>query len=457
MDIENPMDLYRKLPDSFNPQAYEITKIRFLNSDVHELPMQLFRLFPNLTELDASGTYLSRIERQDTALNRVRKFNASYNKIHRLSNGMSSNFERLENLDLSYNQIERIMPEAFKFSSYMRFLNLSNNKIPSLDRIFFDAVRTCEILKLNDNSITEITGSFKHFLPIWKELYLQNNKILSVEPEFVKIPTYLDLSFNQIESLDLAEAKTLELKIVANRLKNLTIGRRLKKLNASENRFYLFRINSEINRNNLTHLYLSFVKNKIDGEKLLIDFTRFDKLEVLDLSQNNIITFDIRDLTNSRLYTLHTLNLRDAHIRFLKNYDAIGDILPNLKVIDIFDNMFRCSEINPMINKFLALNLTIPDYGENTTDFISRSCSSYEPSYIPSYSDETSTSNFMTIVWVILIMFSIGSLVIAIFIANKRLMIFEKIYDNVKLNPSYKVRGQTKLLDEEKVHEVENY
>lgn len=455
MDISNPMELYLKLPDISNPQTLEITKIRFLNSDLEQFPSQLFRNFPRLEELDASETFLSRLDRNDIGKTNLKKLNVSCNKIHRLTDGMSSNFECLENLDLSYNQIERIMPEAFKFSSYLRYLNLSHNKIPSLDRTFFDAVRSCEVLKLNDNSITEITGNFDHFIPIWKELHLQNNQLLSIEPELVRIPSYLDLSFNKITSIDLKDAKTLDFKIVANRLKELTIGRRLQKLDASENRFYLFKINCELSRNNLTHLFLSFIKNKIDGEKLLIDFTKFDRLEVLDLSQNNIVFFDIKDITNSRQYTLHTLNLRDAHLRRLDNFDRIDDILPNLKVIDIFDNMFKCNEIDTMITKFLALNLTLPGYG-NTTDYRSRSCFSVDPN-TPGPTSETPSTTSMTFLWITLALFAVGSLFTALFIINKRLMIFEKIYDNVKLNPSYKSRGGTKLLDEEKVNEVENY
>lgn len=454
MDINSPMDLFLKLPELNNPLALEIKKLRFLGSDFESFPSQLFRNFPRLEILDASNVHLSRLDKSDIGKTNLKQLNVSYNKIHRLRDGMTDNFEMLENLDLSFNQIERIFPDAFKFNSHLRFLNLSNNQIPSLDRRFFDAVRSCEVLKLNDNNITDITGNFDLFMPVWSELHLQNNFLISIEPELVRIPQYLDLSSNKIQNLNLREAKTLELKIVANRLQDLTIGRRLRKLDASENHLFYFRINCDINRNNLTHLLLSFVKNKIDGEKMLIDFTRFDKLEVLDLSQNNIIHFNLQDLTERRHMTLRELNLRDAHLRVLQNYENIDRILPNLKVIDIFDNMFKCNEVDPMLVKFLELNLTIPGYPEKQ-DYRSRSCYSGSADFMPIPS--SGPSGCIMFLWVCFALLSVASIITALFFINKRLAIFEKIYDTIKLNPSYKSRGGSKLLDEEKVHEVENY
>lgn len=454
MDINSPMDLFLKLPDLNNPDAAEIKKLRFIGSDFESFPSQLFRNFKNLEILDASYVHLSRLERNDIGKTNLKTFNVSFNKIHRLKEGMTDNLENLVNFDLSHNQIERIFPDAFKFNSDLRFLNLSHNQISTLDSRFFETVKSCEVLKLNDNNITDITGNFDLFISNFNELDLSNNFLISIDPGMVKMPQYLDVSFNKIEKLDLHEAKTLELKIVSNSLQELSIGRRLRKLDASENHKFAFQIKCEINRNNLTHLYLSYIKNKIDGEKLFIDFTRFDRLEVLDLSGNNIIHFDLKDLTEKRHMTLRELNLRDAHLRTLDNYKDIDRILPNLKVIDIFDNMFVCAEVDPMINKFLELNLTLPNY-QNNSEYRSRSC--YSGRNERFYPAKTESSSAMVAFWVCFIIISFASIVIALFFINKRIAIFQKLYDTIKLNPSYKSRGGSKLLDEEKVHEVENY
>jgi hypothetical protein len=189
---------------------------------------------------------------------------------------------------------------------------------------------------------------------------------------------------------------------------------------------------------------------------MLIDFTRFDKLEVLDLSQNNIIHFNLQDLTERRHMTLRELYLRDAHLRVLENYENIDRILPNLKVIDIFDNMFKCKEIDPMIAKFKELNLTIPNY-EEKKDYRSRSC--YSGAFNEKLLQTPAPSSGMMFIWVCFALLSTASIITALFFINKKLAIFEKIYDSIKLNPASKSRSgfDPKLLDEERVHEVENY
>jgi Leucine-rich repeat (LRR) protein len=454
-DINSPFDLYKNLPDANNPQAGAIKKLKFYKCYMDNLYAQLFSLFPNVTEVQASNQYLTRLERGDIGkTNTLLSLNVSYNRIHRLGGEVTAGANWLENFDISHNILERLMPDAFKYNVNLKYINMSHNLIVSLDRQFFEAVRSAHILKLDNNKITDITGNFEHFVSAFQELHLQNNFIATIDPSLLRQPPYLDLSLNKVTELNLAAARTIELKVVGNQLQKLAIGRKLQKLDASENRLYLFRIDCEASSNNLTHLNLSYIKYSLTDEKLLIDFRKFDKLKVLDLSYNNLMSFDITDLAYGVSRTIQTLNFQNAHVKKLKNWDKIKFLLPNLREINLFDNIFECNELEQMIPQLQQLKVTLPGYeSDNNETFVSRSCTRF-----PRDSDSPSKSlikpDHAVLIWCFVAVFLIGFTVTGIVFINRKLSVFEKLYDALKVNP-YRPRG-SKLLDEEKANDTEN-
>ncbi|KAG5681915.1 hypothetical protein PVAND_011319 [Polypedilum vanderplanki] len=454
-DVNNPFDLMRKFPDANNSQAVPIKRLKFYKCYMDYFFPQMFTLFPNLEEVIASGQYLTRLERSDIGqTNSLRSLNVSYNRIHRLSGDVTSKAQKLENFDISHNILERVLPDAFKYNINLKYINMSHNQIVSLDRKFFDEVRSAYILKLNNNKITDITGDFEHYVSTFVELHLQNNFIVSIHPKLVKQALYLDLSLNKLTELDLTTSLATELKVVGNELKYLKIGRKLEKLDASENRFYMFKIECNPVGNEVTHLNLSYIKYSLNNEKLLIDFRKFQKLKVLDLSDNNLLNFDITDLAYGVSRTIQTLNFRNAHIKQLKNWEKIKFLLPNLREIDLFDNIFDCNELERMIPQLQKLNVTLPGYeSENNQTFVSRSCTRF-PRY--THLDEKSSIkvDHTVLIWCFIGIFLFGSTITGLVIINRKLKVFEKIYDAIKVNP-YKPRG-SKLLDEEKANDTEN-
>jgi Leucine-rich repeat (LRR) protein len=455
VDINDPIDLYRKLPDKDNENAATIKKLKIFGSYVDHFYPQMFTLFPKLEEVQASGIYLIRLDQDDIGRTDTFKvLNVSYNKLHRLSKNMCDKVRELQVLDLSHNQIDRVLPDALRANTRLTYLDLSYNQIASLDRKFFDDIRGVATVKLNDNRISEITGDFKTFLSANREFHLQNNQIKTIDAQLLKNPSYIDLSFNKIGELNLQSARTIELKIVKNELRNLTIGRKLQKLDASENRYYQFKINSEKSSNNLTELYLSYIKMSLIDEKLFIDFRNFDKLKVLDLSDNNLITFNIRDISNGVLKSLEVLNLRNSHLSKLYNWEQVKFLLPSLKELNLYDNIFNCDEMKTMVSTFLTLNVSIPEYSEDSDGlFFSRSCVKFMPNYITTQKPITQIDHSV-LIWCVISIFSLGMTITAIVFINKKLNVFEKLYDAIKFNP-YKGRG-TKLIDEEKAHDLEN-
>lgn len=457
-DINDPMELFAKIPDQNNPEAQKIKRIKFSNCYLDNLNSQLLKSFPYAEEIYAANQYIIRIDQRDIgSSDSLKKLNVSFNKIHRLPTDVVTGIKALENLDISHNKLERIMFHAFKFNVNLKYLNLSHNEIVSLDKEFFDEVRSAEILKLDNNRITEITGNFEDYVGVTRELYLQNNFLKSIDSQLVKNPLILDLSLNKLMELDLKSARTTELKVVGNELRKLTIGLKLQKLDASENRFYYFRIISDVGSNNLVHMNLSFIKYNMNDEKIFIDFRKFDKLKVLDLSDNNLISFDITDISYGVSRTLEILNLNNAHLKYIKNWEKVGVLLPNLKQIDIFDNIFKCDQLEKMIPYLLTLNISLPGYDSSDNDtYISRSCMNY-----PSDMTDITKKPFINVkvdhsllIWIVFIFFICGILITIIVYINKKFRIFEKIYFSAKVNPN-KPRG-SKLLDEEKANDPEN-
>ncbi|XP_070493323.1 chondroadherin-like [Chironomus tepperi] len=454
-DINDPMELFAKIPDQNNLDAQNIKRIKFSNCYLDNLNSQLLKSFSNVEEIHAANQYIIRIDQNDIGSSEsLKKLNLSFNKIHRLSADAITGIKNLENLDFSHNKLERIMLNAFKFNVNLKYLNLSHNEIVSLDRQFFDEVRSVEVLKLDNNRITEITGNFDRYISVTRELYLQNNYLKSIDSQLLKNPTYLDLSLNKLIELDLKSARTTELRVVGNELRKLSIGLKLQKLDASENRFYYFRIISEGESNNLVHMNLSYIKYNMNDEKIFIDFRKFDKLRILDLSDNNLISFDITDISYGVSRTLEILNLNNAHLKYIKNWEKIGFLLPNLKQLDIFDNIFKCDQLEKMIPYLLTLNISLPGYdsSDNGT-YISRSCMRYPPDMTekPFINVKVDHSLF---IWIVVIFFICGILITSIVYINKRFSIFQKIYYSAKVNPN-KPRG-SQLLDEEKANDPEN-
>lgn len=454
-DINDPFELFTKIPDMNNPQAANITKLKFFKCYLDNLHSQLLQAFPNVQEIQASHQYIIRLDRSDIGKSdSLKKLNVSYNKIHRLSADVADGVRNLENLDMSHNNLERIMLNAFKFNVNLKYLNLSHNKIVSLDRQFFDEVRSVEVLKLDNNKITEITGNFDHYLGVTREMHFQNNYLKSIDPQLIKNPAYLDLSLNKLQELNLKSARTVELKVVGNELRNLTIGLKLQKIDASENRFYVFRILSEVGSNNLQHMNLSYIKYNLEDEKLFIDFRKFDKLKILDMSDNNLVSFDITDIAYGVSRTMEILNLNNAHLKYIKNWNKIGVLLPNLKQLDIFDNMFKCSELEEMIPYLLTLNISLPGYesSDNST-YISRSCFRYPPGMTEKPFINVKVDHHV-LIWIVVIAFLCGFMITSVVFLNKKLSIFDRICYSIKVNPN-KPRG-SHLLDEEKANDPDN-
>ncbi|EDV29447.1 uncharacterized protein TRIADDRAFT_51796 [Trichoplax adhaerens] len=226
-------------------------------------------------------------------------------------NGEICNFSRLEKLNLNDNAIERIKPKTFdrcihlknlyvafknrrlsnnalrelktgtfKGLKQLKILDLSNNKLLTLGENLTDGMTKLHTLLLNNNDLQSINGIFNQEMPKLWELKLAENKLDYLE----------DGLFKNIFSL-------FELNLAKNRLWNLPCHLLshllvLTKLDISHTKVIFgedwYNIVHSGYFNNLKALGLADSNMTTPDDHM---FKHFKKLQILDLSRNNIQEF----------------------------------------------------------------------------------------------------------------------------------------------------------------------
>ena len=124
------------------------------------------------------------------------------------------------------------------------------------------------MLHFDHNEIKEISGDFNDFMPNWKELYLQNNQIKTLDTSLVKSVSILDVSYNQITEAKFHDLKLTELLIGNNDLKVLTINENLEKLVSAGNQVNSYYVDLKENKK---LKYLDLRDSKLNSKTEVID------------------------------------------------------------------------------------------------------------------------------------------------------------------------------------------
>jgi Leucine-rich repeat (LRR) protein len=369
-DITDSRQLYSFLADI--PFNTDITKLYFQKATLTHLPKELTATYKELVELDASNVYLWRFTQIDFAeMTKFRKLNVSHNQIHRVESNACRGMASLENLDLSHNMINAIDYDGINYLEQLKFLNLSHNRIGKLDGNFFKNVRGVEILNLSHNRISSLTCESCGFETKTREFYLQHNQLLSFTPELIKSVLIFDISYNNIEGeVDFSSSRLTDLSIRGNSLQFLTINDDLQRLDASDNTERSFALSFGNNRA-LTSLALANL-DIVHFEHILASLPQLDKLVNLDLSENNLESFDLA--AHNLPQSLQTLNLKRTDLHSLVNWKSLQ--LPDLKEINIVDNFFGCSELPLVLAKFRELNVNVSGLAAagSEQEFVKQNC-----------------------------------------------------------------------------------
>lgn len=344
------------------------TELLFDNCTLSSIPTGLFEAFPNLRTMYTWNAGIQTVSKSDfrNALN-LRVVDLSQNQIKVV---LASTFFwaiDLEFIDLSQNKIHLIERNAFYGLIGLKMLHLQNNKIERLQLGMFDLMPIVETIQLNDNAIQSIDEHLfsKNFK--LKSLLLNDNQIKTVSGvtfQHLRQLVHFDMHNNPTEGLDLLVVDAQYTNIRNTNCGGCYIGRRTKKLLASNNNIsYIIQ--------NGTGMLLEFdiSNNSLDSIKNL---TNLDNLKDLDLSYNHIRDIDVRTFAN--MTQLESLKLQQSGLNRL----VFGSFShqPNLKVLDISFNGLRSIDLNMLtaITNLRSLylegnNLTEINLSEVTTYF----------------------------------------------------------------------------------------
>lgn len=314
------------------------TELLFDNCTLSSIPKGIFEAFPNLKTMYTWNAGIETVSKNDFR-----------------------NALQLRVIDLSQNQIKKVMDSTFFWAIDLEFIDLSQNKINLIEKNAFHGLISLRVLYLQNNVIDELAPGTFHLLPMLETIHLNDNTVKSID-EFlfsknVKLKNIL-LNDNQIqtiagstfqhlqrlENFDLHNNPTEDLDLlvvdaVYTNIRNINcvgcyIGRRTKKLLASNNNIsYIIQNGTGLVVDlDLSHNNLSSVKN----------LTKLNVLKNLDLSHNQIRDIDVRTFAN--MTQLESLKLKQSGLSRISF--GLFSHKPKLKVLDISFNSLRTVDLN---------------------------------------------------------------------------------------------------------------
>ena len=301
-----------------------------------------------MRSLDMNGNNLIKFEPIKEEMS-LRDLNLASNSVKTLEGDMFSGLRYLAYLNISYNKIQSIVPSAFYGLERLRSLDLTGNNIEKLDGTWVKDLSSLSILYLSHNDInTMSSGSMRH-LKSMTYLSLRGNHIHFIAPMTFynnRMLTNLMLSNNALNQVSKHTFKGL------SRLEYLYLDHNEMTSLMDEGIWDLYR----------TMRYLNISWNNITmvEEYSLISF---QKLEVLDISNNNIENITSNSFANKKLKILDMsynsiTDLVASHLSGLSNlmkldvsynriqYIGIESLQPcaNLQILEIKGNPFFCGD-----------------------------------------------------------------------------------------------------------------
>ncbi|XP_076387505.1 toll-like receptor 7 [Megachile rotundata] len=249
---------------------------------------------------------------------------------------------RLIVLDLSYNLLTHIDAHMFKDLFFLQILDLRNNSIDRIESNAFLPLYNLHTLELSDNKLHTVGAQLFNGLFVLNRLTLSGNSIASIDP----------LAFRNCSDLKELDLSGNELTAVPDALRDLAL---LKTLDLGENRISSFYNGSFRNLDQLTGLrligndignlsrgmlwdlpnlqILNLARNKVQHVERYA-FERNERLEAIRLDGNFLS--DINGVFTS-IASLLLLNLSENHIEWF-DYAFIPG---NLKWLDIHGNFIE--------------------------------------------------------------------------------------------------------------------
>ncbi len=330
---------------------------------------EALRNFDNLTSLDLSGNFITKIRRNSFRnLTNLASLNLSGNHLEYLPNGLFSSNKKLRTLSIC---IENLTPNSFMGLANLNELDLvlmSKNKIDIARFSIFQCLTNLKKLTFkwseNENfqaSYYEENEKSEPETSVWTEIYLSKNK---TEITFFKgLGKLIELNLNGLNNSVLKSncfksiPNLIKLNLEENSLETINYGllaglKSVTQLKLSHNQIKLIGKDSFKDMPNLQMLKLN--GNKIESIKEN-DFCGLNKLEVLDLTNNPIKSVEQGFM--KKLKSIKYLNIDDNSL-----------IMTNVgqKLVKIEEESLKLSFKHVIINHFKEIKDKISSLKEKS-------------------------------------------------------------------------------------------
>lgn len=379
-----------------------IEEVDFIRSTLYDIPREIFGTFQFLKKVQANACGLQDVNKYNfNYASTLQELRMRSNKIKKLPNSVFSSVSTLTTLDLSSNEISEIEDSALIGLVNLEFLTLTNNKILSLHGSILRELKSLISIRLDSNKLQIIGESTFDGTPNISEIRLDSNEIAVVNGDVfgkLKRLKLLNLASNRLHSVDIVNTNLERLWMAYNSLKYIDINKSLKLLHAPYNEIEAINFTG-----NTDLLEIRLRQNRISD---ISNFTRLNKLEILDLSYNPVGELQISSF--ARMVDLVKLNLEDtkieaksmtfgtfthninlthldisynqlkhldfnifaslsqlSHLKIDGNnlteipYQSIRTHFPKISLISLVDNDWNCSYLSKMIKHLRELNVIV--------------------------------------------------------------------------------------------------
>lgn len=329
--IEFDSTTIQEIPHAIKSNLINLRVLKLINLNLTILRNQTFIKYRKLEELSIIKSNMKTIESNAFAsLINLRSLHLDQNQLtDRIWFDLTRYLTNLEILTLSQNSFNSLK-ENFQLKS-LKILDLSSNGIELIEKNFFEKFEHLEKLYLQNNELNSLQLTFLNFLKYLKELNLDFNRLTFLPENLFHLNsklTYLSLQGNDLNYLTNKSFRGLKnlnyLNLARNRLQFQFNQYPFEDLNALE--ILNLDRNSQLNLTKMTFQGLdkSLLELSVQNCNLSsIDsnenpFHRFENLQRLKLSSNNLQTLPMNFIPNAR-NSLLSIDLQRNFFRTIPN------------------------------------------------------------------------------------------------------------------------------------------
>lgn len=320
--------------------ASNITAVMFtpggqLQSNITEVPKEIFRIFPQLRKLEIRGN-VQRISVDDFMDAKNLRHLTLNNQLECITSRVFVHALNLSSITLSRNRINAIEDFAFDGLNELEQLTLSKNQLKKLNRHTFSGLRKLIYLNLRDNDIDTIEDGTLD-LPKLNEIILSKNKLKILS----------DQIFNGAPNLQRLTIDNNGLEIIGRSMYGLVHANRIIMY---QNKIRDIDIIEFSKLPELSALWLRDSGFTFGNRTLDLYEPSESKVNYMDISYNHLN--DPNDMQRLRIFKeLKTLTLDDnEYVEFNLGNRTIHEMFPALETLHMSRNRWNCTWLKPIVN-----------------------------------------------------------------------------------------------------------